>query len=35
MMNETIRTILSRRSVRKYKPDPVEKDKLDLILQCA
>ena len=35
MINETIRTILSRRSVRKYKPDPVEKDKLDLILQCA
>jgi nitroreductase len=35
MLNETIRTILSRRSVRKYKPDPIEKDKLDLILQCA
>jgi nitroreductase len=34
-MNETIRTILSRRSVRSYEPDPVESDKLDLILQCG
>jgi nitroreductase len=35
MMNETIRNILSRRSVRAYATTPVEKEKISLILQCG
>ena len=34
-MNETISTILERRSVRAYKPDPVGQPELDLLLQAA
>lgn len=34
-MNETIKTIISRRSIRKFKPDPIEKDKLDAILEAG
>ncbi|HNT24044.1 MAG TPA: nitroreductase family protein [Anaerolineales bacterium] len=34
-MNETIKTILERRSVRSYESTPVEKEKIDLILQCG
>jgi nitroreductase len=34
-MNETIQTILSRRSIRSYTSTPVERDKIDLILQCG
>ncbi|MGI6333928.1 MAG: nitroreductase family protein [Saccharofermentanales bacterium] len=34
-MNETIKTILARRSVRAYKDKPVEADKIDLLLECA
>jgi nitroreductase len=34
-MNETIATILKRRSVRAYRPDPIEKSDLDLMLEAA
>jgi nitroreductase len=34
-MNETINTILFRRSIRSYTADPVEREKIDLILQCG
>jgi nitroreductase len=34
-MNETIQTILSRRSIRSYEPTPVEREKIDLILECG
>ena len=34
-MNETIHTILTRRSIRSYESKPVERDKIDLILQCG
>lgn len=34
-MNETIQTILTRRSNRSYLDKPVEKEKIDLILQCG
>lgn len=33
--NEVIETIMSRRSVRKYKPVPVNRDTMDLILTCG
>lgn len=35
MPNETIRTILARRSIRRYTAAPVEPEKLELILQCG
>jgi nitroreductase len=35
MNNETINTILARRSIRKYEDKPVEREKIDLILECA
>lgn len=35
VMNETIATILKRRSVRAYLPDPVAQPELDLMLQAA
>ena len=34
-MNETIKTLINRRSIRKFKPDPIEKDKLDAILEAG
>ncbi len=34
-MNETIQNILKRRSVRNYQPQPVEPEKLHLILECG
>ena len=34
-MNEVIRSIQNRRSIRKYQPRQVEKDKLDIILEAA
>ncbi len=34
-MNETIQNILQRRSVRSYQPQPVELEKLELILECG
>ena len=34
-MNETIQNILKRRSVRSYQPQPVEPEKLQLILECG
>lgn len=34
-MNETIKTILNHRSVRSYKPDPIQDNQLDLILQST
>lgn len=33
--NEVISTIMSRRSIRKYKPQAVEREKMDIILQCG
>lgn len=33
--NEVIETIMSRRSVRKYKPVPVNRDTMDIILECG
>ena len=35
MHNPTIETILSRRSIRKYEPRPVEDEKIELILKCG
>lgn len=34
-MNEVIKTILSRRSIRKYTQEQLKKEDLDLILQCG
>lgn len=34
-MNETIRSLLSRRSIRKYRPDPVPPDVLEQIVQAG
>jgi len=34
-MNETIRSILGRRSIRSYKPTPVEEEKMRIILECG
>ena len=34
-MNAAIETILDRRSIRKYRPDPIEGEKLHSILQAA
>jgi nitroreductase len=34
-MNDTLQTILKRRSIRKYKPDPLPQEHLDLILEAA
>lgn len=34
-MNETIKTIITRRSIRSFKPDPIEKEKLDAILEAG
>jgi nitroreductase len=34
-MNETIQTILTRRSIRSYEQTPVEREKIELILQCG
>ena len=33
--NQVISTIMARRSIRKYKPQPVEREKMDVILQCG
>ncbi len=35
LMNETIKTIKERRSVRAYKDKPIEKEKIDEILECG
>jgi nitroreductase len=34
-MNETLETMWNRRSIRKYKPDPIPKEHLTLILEAA
>lgn len=34
-MNETIKTLIERRSIRDFKPIPVEKEKLDQILEAG
>jgi nitroreductase len=34
-MNPTIETILRRRSIRKYTDQPVEPEKIDLLLQAG
>jgi nitroreductase len=34
-MNEVLRTILTRRSIRSYKPDAVSKEDIELILRAA
>jgi nitroreductase len=33
--NYVIQTIMNRRSIRAYKPEPVARDKMDVILKCA
>ena len=33
--NQVINTIMSRRSIRKYQPQAVEREKMDIILQCG
>lgn len=33
--NQVVNTIMARRSIRKYKPQAVERDKMDLILRCG
>ncbi len=33
--NEVIRTLLGRRSIRRYVDKPVEDDKIDLLIRCA
>lgn len=33
--NQVINTIMARRSIRKYKPQPVEREKMDVILRCG
>lgn len=33
--NQVINTIMERRSIRKYKPQAVERDKMDIILKCG
>ena len=33
--NSVIQTIMNRRSIRAYKPEPVSRDKMDVILKCA
>mgnify|MGYP003301882793 CR=1 FL=1 len=33
--NQVVNTILERRSIRKYKPQAVERNKMDLILKCG
>ncbi len=33
--NQVITTIMERRSIRKYKPQAVERDKMDIILRCG
>ena len=33
--NETINTILNRRSIRKFKNQEIEKEKLDIIMKCG
>ena len=35
MNNEAINAILARRSIRKYENKPVEREKIDRILECA
>ncbi len=34
-MNETMKTIIERRSVKKYKPDPIKKEILDEIIKAG
>jgi nitroreductase len=34
-MNETMKNILERRSIRKYKPDMVEKELLDQVIEAG
>jgi nitroreductase len=33
--NPVIQSIMNRRSIRAYKPEPVSRDKMDVILKCA
>ena len=33
--NQVVNTIMARRSIRKYKPQPVERETMDLILKCG
>ena len=34
-MNETIQTLLTRRSIRSYKPEPVSREALEQIVECG
>lgn len=33
--NQVVETIMSRRSIRKYKPQPVEREKMEQIINCG
>lgn len=33
--NQVVKTIMERRSIRNYKPQPVEREKMDIILRCG
>lgn len=33
--NQVVETILSRRSIRKYKPQPIEREKMEQIINCG
>lgn len=33
--NQVVSTIMARRSIRKYKQQPVEREKMDIILKCG
>lgn len=34
-VNQVVETILARRSIRKYKPQPVEREKMQMIVECG
>ncbi len=35
LMNETIKSLLNRRSIRKFKPDPIDREIVDLIIKTG
>ncbi|UZQ51254.1 nitroreductase family protein [Clostridium kluyveri] len=35
MMNETIKTLLNRRSIRKYKPEQIKDEELNAVLEAG
>ncbi len=35
MIESTLKWIFARRSIRRFRPDPIEEEKIDLLLQAA